>query len=515
MGVATISPAHDHSRFEIHSRVSSAVPKIIVKSAHRGEVARWIQAIKLNIEYYSKNPPDRQPKRSTSLNATTDRPAAGTISAMPPTDSFLSPVLQRSTTGLTGGSIAQPPGAIPRRDSSPANTAAGTDEAETISIFEAADDRSVLDAAEGSEQSGVPHQASFDLSLLNIKAQLELTSQLVDSLVTPPSSGTSSDPHSMVRTPSRQQAVKDALKQSLSTLSTMTSQQHVMTQDRERYFMNRIAREVDARRLWEENMLTVAKQQADMDRQLTEAAQHNDKKRRALRQAKEVLAGISAAGSLPVSPAAEESPAGTPGASGILDVVSPPPASALSAISFRTAATHRQSISISNVQEVHAALQEAESEDEEDDDEFFDAIEQGTIPGLKLHDSIAHPETVRPGTPTALNENKAIVLEVKEEPEKGTIKAFLSRKSLEPYLHVRNRLPIDDDKRPSVSCKCIAPVLRAVSDRELMGLLVWSILKSSVGKDLTKISFPVSFNECTSMLQRMGECDRLVGMGIG
>jgi hypothetical protein len=34
---------------------------------------------------------------------------------------------------------------------------------------------------------------------------------------------------------------------------------------------------------------------------------------------------------------------------------------------------------------------------------------------------------------------------------------------------------------------------------------VWSILKSSVGKDLTKISFPVSFNECTSMLQRMGE----------
>lgn len=32
---------------------------------------------------------------------------------------------------------------------------------------------------------------------------------------------------------------------------------------------------------------------------------------------------------------------------------------------------------------------------------------------------------------------------------------------------------------------------------------MWGILKSSVGKDLTKISFPVSFNECTSMLQRM------------
>ena len=37
----------------------------------------------------------------------------------------------------------------------------------------------------------------------------------------------------------------------------------------------------------------------------------------------------------------------------------------------------------------------------------------------------------------------------------------------------------------------------------LIRLTVWSFLKSSVGKDLTKISFPVSFNECTSMLQRM------------
>ena len=34
---------------------------------------------------------------------------------------------------------------------------------------------------------------------------------------------------------------------------------------------------------------------------------------------------------------------------------------------------------------------------------------------------------------------------------------------------------------------------------------MWSILKSSIGKDLTKITFPVSFNECTSMLQRMAE----------
>ena len=32
---------------------------------------------------------------------------------------------------------------------------------------------------------------------------------------------------------------------------------------------------------------------------------------------------------------------------------------------------------------------------------------------------------------------------------------------------------------------------------------LWSVLKHSIGKDLTRISFPVFFNEPTSMLQRM------------
>jgi hypothetical protein len=460
MAVANVAPSHDHSRFELHSRVSSAVPKIIAKSAHRGEIARWVQAIKLNIDYYSKNPPDRQPKRSPSLNAIVERPIVSTLNAMPPPDAFLSPTLQRSTTGLTGASITQPVAESYRhREASPAH-APGTetidDGAETISIFEAADDRSLVDTVEGATASGIPHQTTFDLAVINIKAQLELAEQLVQSIVTPPGTpGSYTESHGMARTPSRQQAVKDALRSSLATLAALVSQQHLMTQDRERYLLSRISREVDARRLWEENMLTVAQQQADMDRQLTEAAQHNEKKRKALRQAKEVLAGISAAGSLPVSPMADDASAiSTPDARGILDV----PPSAVSGTSgtvpsFRTVPTHRQSISISNVQEVHAALQDAESEDEDDDDEFFDAIEQGALPNLKLHESIAYPENVRPGTPTAVNEAKAFELEAKR-PEKGTIKEYLARKSLEPYFHVRSKLPIDDDKRPSVSCEC-------------------------------------------------------------
>ncbi|CAG8537472.1 33448_t:CDS:2 [Racocetra persica] len=50
---------------------------------------------------------------------------------------------------------------------------------------------------------------------------------------------------------------------------------------------------------------------------------------------------------------------------------------------------------------------------------------------------------------------------------------------------IREKLPIDESSRPEVS--------------------LWAILKNSIGKDLSKITLPVYFNEPTSMLQRMAE----------
>ncbi|WWC91583.1 uncharacterized protein L201_006529 [Kwoniella dendrophila CBS 6074] len=488
MAVATLHPSTDGSRFEVHSKVSSSVPKFIVKSAHRAEIARWVQSIRLNIEYYQKRAnSESQPKRSMSMNQ--EKPLTP---ALPPTDSFLSPKLQRSTTALSGLSVPAPVAEGSRiRDMSSSRTALTEDEAtEILSVFDAADNGSL--AGSGDHHTGIPHETAFDLGALNIKAQLDMTAQLVDSVVTPPTSTTASPVRGgatdMARSSSRQQAVKDALRQSLSTLSNMISQQSIMSHDREKYLLNRIQREVEARHLWEENMLTVAQQQAEADRQLTEAAKDNEKKRKALKQAKEVLANLAGSEhlppiSLPTSPGAPVQRSAIMD-QGILDQAT----KAISNDNVQQSPTKpvlTPRPSIPNIQEAQNAILAAESDEEEDDDdEFFDAIETGTLPNLKLYDSIAHPEKERPGTPTAI-EKQNFNLEVQQSPEKNTIKEFLARKSLEPYLHVRNRLPIDDDKRPSVS--------------------LWSILKSSIGKDLTKISFPVSFNECTSMLQRMAE----------
>ena len=114
-------------------------------------------------------------------------------------------------------------------------------------------------------------------------------------------------------------------------------------------------------------------------------------------------------------------------------------------------------------------------EEDEEIDVFFDAIDAGTLPII---------------VPSALQVHEEKFLELGKAQYSG-------------YINIRQRLDLDADNRPPTS--------------------LWSILKSSIGKgtligsllpssndqlyhvitDLTKISFPVFFNEPTSMLQRM------------
>jgi hypothetical protein len=412
---------------------------MIVKSSHRGEIARWIQAIKLNIEYHSQREHTAQKplhaspeKRALSFSSTT--PSLGKIqtAVVPdlPSNQFLSPSLQRSANAITSSNMA-------RRTSSPAGSVLETDNGDSLSLLEAADQGSALETGDDQRLSaGVPFESEFDMTVLNIKAQLDMSVQLVESI-----GGSTTKPSS---TTSDQQAIKQALQQSLQTLSVLVSQQHVMSQDRERYYVGRIQREVEARKLWEENMLTVARQQADTDEQLHEAARVNEKKRKALRQAKGVLAGLSAGSGLPSSPGLETSDSI---AAQLDSALKTPPSGTFSPAPGNSVSN------MAEIQQAHQAVAEADSDSEEEDDEFFDAIEQNTITNLSMHESIANPDKERAGTPRVGNfPEKQLTA---PRPNSKKITDLLARESLLPYLHVRNKLPIDDDKRPSVSCKSI------------------------------------------------------------
>ncbi|EEB92396.1 hypothetical protein MPER_09100, partial [Moniliophthora perniciosa FA553] len=105
---------------------------------------------------------------------------------------------------------------------------------------------------------------------------------------------------------------------------------------------------------------------------------------------------------------------------------------------------------------------EDDMDDTDDEDEFFDAIEANAIPNL-------------------------VVPEQLKSPTHPMDEAVVSDDLTLPYIGYRN----------------LRSKLGVVAERPPTSL--WSVLKHSIGKDLTKISFPVFFNEPTSMLQRMAE----------
>lgn len=76
--------------------------------------------------------------------------------------------------------------------------------------------------------------------------------------------------------------------------------------------------------------------------------------------------------------------------------------------------------------------------------------------------------------------------EVANDAQERVLSALMEEGSFLGYEKPpRSKLAYDEDNRPKVG--------------------LWGILKSMIGKDMTKMTLPVSFNECTSLLQRLAE----------
>uniref|UniRef100_A0A3P8NKF5 Oxysterol-binding protein n=1 Tax=Astatotilapia calliptera TaxID=8154 RepID=A0A3P8NKF5_ASTCA len=109
-----------------------------------------------------------------------------------------------------------------------------------------------------------------------------------------------------------------------------------------------------------------------------------------------------------------------------------------------------------------------EASDEDDDNEFFDAMEEApefiTVPAdPQFHKSVSFPLPLNE-EPLAMNQ---------ESPSQELV----------PLKKRRTRIP----------------------DKPNYSLNLWSIMKNCIGKELSKIPMPVNFNEPISMLQRLSE----------
>ena len=224
-----------------------------------------------------------------------------------------------------------------------------------------------------------------------------------------------------------------------------------ISRDHGAYWQYRLDREQNIRRLWEDSMAQVAQEQEELETRIGES---EDKRKRTKRALREALGGGVA---LTPSMQQEERPESPP------QLLSPQ----LKPIGRRPTIADFTNNEVSD-------------DETEDEEEFFDAVDAGEVPVV---------ETMPPSSPPATGDGTDRIdtfhetIAAKEEEDAKLKEISKSFRGYEDGL--RKRLKLDADNRPKIS--------------------LWGVLKSMIGKDMTRMTLPVQFNEPTSLLYRVVE----------
>ncbi|KAH0551732.1 hypothetical protein GP486_007049 [Trichoglossum hirsutum] len=230
-----------------------------------------------------------------------------------------------------------------------------------------------------------------------------------------------------------------------------------ISRDRDAYWQYRLDREADVRRLWEDSMARVVKEHEALEDKIGESEDKRKRTKRALRDVLEGGNGVTFESRPTSRDAEDDEQASQVLEKSILGQDGSAFQPAMSPLSRRK----------SRVEQVTGI---SDSEDE-DDEEFFDAIDAGELEVISEMPGSPPPEVIKEAE-SALGTR---------ERKKAEIESSFAGYEDGP----RRRLKLDADDRPKIS--------------------LWGILKSMIGKDMTKMTLPVSFNEPTSLLQRVAE----------
>ncbi|CAK7564670.1 MAG: hypothetical protein SEPTF4163_002569 [Sporothrix epigloea] len=366
------------------------------------------------------------------------------------------------------------------------------------------DDDDMADDEEIENSSNHDHEApSATRDALNITAQsarlqLETMAQVNQALL-----AEASQNPSLTLADNRTAAALSTYDAAIRSLTGLVGDLMRISRDRDAFWQYRLDREIEMRRMWEESMAQVAREQEALEARIGAA---EEKKKSAKRILKEVInngmlddrqPSVSSplfpdlgsnvkgeASAVEVSERPIEGDAAADAGGGLLT----PSDNARSPSIYAAHLSRRQTV----IDQVAAALSDS---DDGDDDEFFDAVDAGEVPvEFKLPSETEIDTNSRAEKNEAEGDDSTLVesKETKDETASVTAgKIVVSSgvdisKSFRGYENgIRSRLKIDADNRPKLS--------------------LWSILKSMVGKDMTKMTLPVTFNEPTSLLYRCGE----------
>ncbi|KAF9442720.1 hypothetical protein P691DRAFT_846150 [Macrolepiota fuliginosa MF-IS2] len=538
--IQSVPPPSKSSTTVLGTSSSSTVQKWYIRANHPVESSRWVQAITKSIEWYKRCPassaetdmarrPSAESDRSDRRSMLSGTGYSNTIGKRPTRSR------QSTAYGDRGGD----------KDSDSSINAALSGEPTQMSDAswrrdgdDGDEDQDDTSSADTGNRQVPPHEAAFELHVNSTMAQLEVTQQLLAGFLGPgsivgivapspvlpavataaaaaalssarsitsvtssstPSTSSSKSTKSLTSTPlisNKNPSIaetKSALLSSLSTLHALVNEYHTMASTREQWFKKQLAKERARQAVWEESLATVVKEGAVLEQELKIRSRRRGSRVFGLGEVLGAMpnpgtggGGVGSIGrrsrysTIRPSIVVEEEEARVEKGkerekvegekSVVLDrgVVDSPVPDESKGKEERVKPERDETIKISTsglarIAEAAAAATENEEgfDSGDSEDEFFDAIDANNIPNLVVPDQLSHPLT-----------------------SSGHLPPYVSVEPYVGYSVLRTKLETADERPPTS---------------------LWSVLKHSIGKDLTRISFPVFFNEPTSMLQRMAE----------
>ncbi|KAJ5757066.1 ATP12 ATPase F1F0-assembly protein [Penicillium nucicola] len=465
--------AQDKTRFEIHGKSSV---KYHLKANHVVEAKRWFWSLNNAIQWAKDEAKEEERQRSKNADLlrqakidqtegrAADTPSESGLSHKPSTKGLAPPSLggasssgtrlstyaSRTTLDIPGG---DEDGSVYGGSYDPPNDM-NRSISHVTTAPEGDDDEEFVDYASSHEhEMPATDKDALNITAQSAKLQLDLLANVAASL----QSEKAKNPEMTIADPALEQAL-GAYEAAVSSLKGLVQNLLKISRDRDQYWQSRLSREESIRQMWEESMARVAREHEELQSKMGESEEKRKRTKRALKEALESATGssrsIGGPSRVPTEGPSLEASQTEAGAPEKANEEEQPvePAQIKPALSRRT----------SNISSLYNS--------ESDGEEFFDAIDAGEIEVEDFNRTEDHE-----------------VKEPKDESaELRAVKSSFIKPSFKGYEEpVRERLKMDADDRPKIS--------------------LWGILKSMIGKDMTKMTLPVSFNEPTSLLQRVAE----------
>ena len=296
-----------------------------------------------------------------------------------------------------------------------------TNDAKTSAIpADVGDDEEYGDDASSHELKPVGKDA-FDITAHSATLQLKLLGQVSEAL----HAESSKHPDIPISDPAVTQAIS-TYESAVRSLQGLVGDLLKIARDRDAYWQYRLDREADVRRLWEDSMARVAREQEELEGRIGES---EDKRKRTKRALREVLEETSTSQSPSRSRARVQSE---------IEVSERPDSPDLQrSISRRKSIGTRQR---ARRRSTIADLTNLSDSDSDEDEEFFDAVGAGEVEVTEMH------MTASSSTQLEVDQGDKASEDIRERKRAEIIPSFKGYED-----PVRTRLKMEADDRPKVS----------------------------------------------------------------